>query len=302
MLQEPKRHSSDKILSSSEGFSSPLNVQYSRPTPPGAAAGVSPMKTAGQYYGSKLGWGSGVSTPPAQGCPYYPPTLYQPHLLYQSPVHPHYSSGALPQAVVQGFQSFTLDDPNAQYLPIASSQYVQSAGYYPMYMGYSQPAYASYIAPQAAVASTLQPGGVKHQQPPLRRMSSGRRKTLTKPSQFRPQAATYMTSESEGRVGDGGNEAWVLSIISDFEASNHDTSCLVGKLGALAVTQTGSRFLQKQLATSNPDFVPFVLQEVGTELKCRSNISCPSSWSTTMPTTSVSSSSPPAPLHSALLF
>ncbi len=228
------------------------------------------MRTAGQYYGSKLGWSSGVSTPPAQGYHNYHPALYQPHPVYQSPGHPHYSSGALPQVVMQGFQTLALDDHNVQYVPMMSSQYVQSQGYYPMYMGYSQPTFTSYMVPQSGTPPLMQPGavplmqsgGTPQKQPPLRRMSSGRRKTQMKPSQFRPQASTYMASEPESLPGETSNESWVLSIISEFEANNNDTSRLVGKLADLAVTQTGSRFLQKQLTTSNPEFVPFVLHEV----------------------------------------
>ena len=58
------------------------------------------------------------------------------------------------------------------------------------------------------------------------------------------------------------NEEYILSIIKQYEESNYDHQVLTNKLFDLAITQTGSRFLQKQLTKANPLLIQFILQEV----------------------------------------
>ena len=58
------------------------------------------------------------------------------------------------------------------------------------------------------------------------------------------------------------NEEYIQSVIKDYEEKKCDNIILKGKMYELAVTQTGSRFLQKMITKANPPFVQFVLEEV----------------------------------------
>ena len=128
-----------------------------------------------------------------------------------------------------------LEDPNSQITSMAPQQYV--TGYYPMYMNYPQmPANLPQIGRQP--------------QPRISKWSP------RKPSTFRPQG------DSEQNEHNAVNEQDILFLIKEYEDKNNNFNVLVGRIVGLAVTQTGSRFLQKQLTKSNPDFVTFVLKEV----------------------------------------
>ncbi len=243
LFQEPKRHSSEKIVRNRGGYS----MYYPQPEPedPFVAAPTS----ASQFYYSQLNsHPSGVSTPPPPGMPYYQPAPMQ---YQQQPTYGHYSTTTLPQTFVQGFQSLQLDD--SQYPPGNP----MPPPYYPaVYMGY--PGYPS--------AQPMMPPQV-----PQRYYQSGpaKRKLQTRPSQFRPPSSTFIGGGGEFDHGEHNaeNEEHIVAAIKEFEEHAGDTAALRGKVAELAVTQTGSRFLQKQLTKASPSFVTFVLQEVSMSQK-----------------------------------
>ncbi len=167
----------------------------------------------------------------------------------------HYSTNTLPQAMVQGMQGLSVNDP-AQFAPmVPATQYVQTpAGYYPVYMSYPQiPMYQSqpvmqYYQPSSQFAQTARPM---------------KRRPSAKPSQFKPQPTVEQTDHGEHKAE---NEDYILSVIKEFLDQESGLGALKGKVTGLALTQTGSRFLQKQLTKANPAFVSFVLQEVEKDL------------------------------------
>lgn len=53
-----------------------------------------------------------------------------------------------------------------------------------------------------------------------------------------------------------------ISVIQDYFVFGNDINVLKGKITSLALTQAGSRFLQKQLAKTNPALIYLVLQEI----------------------------------------
>jgi hypothetical protein len=93
--------------------------------------------------------------------------------------------------------------------------------------------------------------------PPGKLQPTLKRKSPAKPSQFRPQPSAHDYGEHNAE-----NEEDVIAVIKEFEEKNNDESVLVGRMSSLAQTQTGSRFLQKQLNKANPLFISFILQEV----------------------------------------
>lgn len=62
--------------------------------------------------------------------------------------------------------------------------------------------------------------------------------------------------------GEKRGEDGTVGTIEEYFKSRNNVGTLKGKVTALAVTQTGSRFLQKQLANSDLDFTSFILEEV----------------------------------------
>lgn len=240
IFQEPKRHFSEKVVRNRDE----QGTFYSAPTVESPHADV--PKSASQFYHSQLqSHPSGVSTPPPPGIPYYPMPQQ-----YQQPTYGHYSTNTLPQAFVQGFQSLQLEDPQ-QYPGMPP-------GYYPYYMGYQQPM-AGYMPGQPMMqvppqyyppAQPVSPGGSKKRRSPMR------------PSQFRPASGSFAARDYDHGEHNAANEESIVAIIKEFEDRGSDTTALKGKIPGLAVTQTGSRFLQKQLTKASPSFVSFVLQEV----------------------------------------
>ena len=64
-------------------------------------------------------------------------------------------------------------------------------------------------------------------------------------------------------------ESFIYNLIKDYEDSsgqNDKLSVLKGSIMKLALTQTGSRFLQKQLTKANTTLVEFLLEEIGCSL------------------------------------
>jgi hypothetical protein len=58
------------------------------------------------------------------------------------------------------------------------------------------------------------------------------------------------------------NEDYILALIHQFENSKHDYNILSDYIFNLAISQTGSRFLQKELTKANPPFIQFILKQV----------------------------------------
>lgn len=190
---------------------------------------------------------SGVSTPPLPGYPYF---YCQPQYQYQPEVRQHYSENCIPQQLFQNFQNMYIEDPNSQYSPITQQQYAPTpSAYYPVYMNCQQ------------IPSQLQPMG-RQFRPSSPQPTVPRRWSPRKPSTFRPQADFKLNSNLDYEDHNAENEQNILSLLKEFEEENEELSVLVGKIAGLAVSQTGSRFLQKQLTKANPDFISFVLNEV----------------------------------------
>lgn len=225
-FQEPKRHSSEKIVRNRE------EQQQQASTFGDEQDQMQSFPPSSHFFQPQVYHASGVSTPP-QGYPYY---IYQqqPYQYPQDERH-HSSENCIPRGLYQNFQNMYLEDPNSQITSMAPQQYV--TGYYPMYMNYPQmPANLPQIGRQP--------------QPRISKWSP------RKPSTFRPQG------DSEQNEHNAVNEQDILFLIKEYEDKNNNFNVLVGRIVGLAVTQTGSRFLQKQLTKSNPDFVTFVLKEV----------------------------------------
>ena len=62
-----------------------------------------------------------------------------------------------------------------------------------------------------------------------------------------------LKAEAKDRCGD---------IIRRYEESQGDVQVLAGQVLTLACEQSGSRFLQAEVAKGDPSFVSFILQEV----------------------------------------
>lgn len=258
-LQEPKRHNSEIILRDEKGEGSVGSADGNCQPPEHLAS----FKTASQYYQSHMPRVSGVSTPPPPGYQYgpytqpYAPAFPQPHMqdpnyAFDRPSFPHYSTNSLPQGFAQGYYGMPLGDTGPQYSPIPSMQYMgPSGGYYPMYSELTQ---HQNIAPYP-----IMPPGIPH---PSKVPQSAKKKSPMKPSQFKPQPSPFTPFTHDYGEHNAENEELVIAIIKEFEEKNGDEEALVGKIASLAVTQTGSRFLQKQLISATPDFVTFVLREV----------------------------------------
>jgi len=231
-----------------------------------------PIKSASQFYHSQMQYHpSGVSTPPPPGLQYYMPQPYP-------QAYAHYSTNTLPQAFVSNFQSLSLEDPNNQYMPMPA--------YYPSYvMGYPQmqayppqPVMNPYYAPPLQSQPQPQPQSLINNSP------NKKRKTPSKPSQFRPQPTSFIGHDHDHGEHNADNEDMIISLIREFEEHENNIEIIKGKVSGLALTQTGSRFLQKQLTKASPSFVSFILQEVLTfiEQQFRSKQVCLILWSIAM--------------------
>jgi len=88
------------------------------------------------------------------------------------------------------------------------------------------------------------------------------KKKSAKPSQFRPPPSKQTAFGAHNAE----NEKDIVAIINEYATKGNDLSNLKGKVIELVVTQTGSRFLQKQLTKSSPEFITFILQEIEKEL------------------------------------
>eukprot|EP00826_Nyctotherus_ovalis_P001198 TRINITY_DN10163_c0_g1_i16.p1 TRINITY_DN10163_c0_g1~~TRINITY_DN10163_c0_g1_i16.p1 ORF type:complete len:303 (+),score=48.27 TRINITY_DN10163_c0_g1_i16:235-1143(+) len=88
------------------------------------------------------------------------------------------------------------------------------------------------------------------------------KKRSAKPSQFRPNMSSFGLKGSTFGTHNAENEEEIIAIINEFEEKEGDLSVLRGKVAKLVLTQTGSRFLQKLLPRSTPEFISFILQEV----------------------------------------
>lgn len=239
MFQEPKRHSSEKIISSREEQQQ-YYPEITGENGPNFAPGL--LNPAAQFYHTQMvQHRSGVSTPPPPGMQYYNMAP-----MYPPPAYGHYSTNTLPQNFVQNFQALQIDDPN---------QYAQAPqGYYPYYMGFPQ--MTAYPAQPPMMPQYYTPSQ------PAATSPSKKKKSPTKPSQFRPQPSSFASQDHDHGEHNAENEEFIVEMIREFEDGGSDTSALKGKVSGLALTQTGSRFLQKQLTKASPSFVTFVLEEV----------------------------------------
>jgi len=141
--------------------------------------------------------------------------------------YPAYVHNALPQ-------SFPQND-------LTNSYAIQ--GYYPMYVNYQgYPPEAGYYTPPLHPVS----------------MSPTNGSTLFKSSKTRPHKSLFARKE---QTQPDQEEEKIVEIIEDFDKES-DIEALKGKITELAMTQTGSRFLQRQLTKLSPSFVTFILEEV----------------------------------------
>ena len=157
----------------------------------------------------------------------------------------NYSTSSLPQDFTNEFQNLSIEDQGA-------NQYQAVPGYYPVYMGYApQPIYA-------------QPAPGYYQMPPVPQPNPGtpKRKQPSRPSQFRPPSSSFLEKDHDHGEHNAENEEAIIATIKEFEEKSSDFSLLKGKVSELAMSQTGSRFLQKQLTKASPSFISFVLGEV----------------------------------------
>jgi len=228
LFAEPKRHASAKIIS----------------TDTSSEQNTSMPASSAQYYQSHLQiHRTGVSTPPPPGMQYYP---QQP---YPNPYNPygHYSSSALPQAYVQNFAGLTLEEQSATMNPYP----MIPNPYYPMYApGYPAPPMFAQPALQYYPQSQQQIGTPK------------KKKTMAQPSKFKPVSSNFIRHDTDYGEHAAENEESIISLIKEYESHEGEYGLIKGRVSELAVTQTGSRFLQKQLTKASPDFVSFVLNEV----------------------------------------
>lgn len=121
--------------------------------------------------------------------------------------------------------------PQLQYAP----------GYYSYYMNYPQ--MQGFPVPQMPKSMSPQ-------------LSSGKKKAPKRPSLFRPQNGMNAGEQKTE------NEESLQTPFEELEADVSDPTSLKGKIADMAITQTGSRFLQKQLTKAVPEFISFVLKEV----------------------------------------
>lgn len=151
-----------------------------------------------------------------------------------------------------GLQQYTEFPPYDLYSPYAVNGYAQgfshppypNSGYLPIYMNYQ-----GYQDPQGYYQPVKQTAGTP-------------KKKSAKPSQFRPHLSAFGSKEVTFGQHSADNEEDIVTLINEFEGKEHDLLVLKGKITELVLTQTGSRFLQKQLTKSSPEFITFILEEV----------------------------------------
>lgn len=155
-----------------------------------------------------------------------------------------------PPPGLQQYAEFPSYDP---YSPYGLNSYAQdfsqpppypNSGYVPIYVNYQ-----GYQDPQSYYQL-------------VKPTTSTPKKKSAKPSQFRPHLSAFGSKEVTFGQHNAENEEDIVTLINEFETKGHDLLVLKGKVTELALTQTGSRFLQKQLTRSSPEFITFILQEV----------------------------------------
>lgn len=173
---------------------------------------------------------TGVSTPPP-GLSYHDNAFQTGYSL----PYPPYGPSAVPQHL----------PPNDMASSYPFPEYSHRGGYYSVYMNYQgYPQETGYYTPPVQPVS-MSP--TNKNAPPL------------KPSKFRPNKSLF--AKREKRHPDNDEEERVVGIIEEFQKEN-DEEVMRERIAELAVTQTGSRFLQHHLDKARPSFVSFVLQEV----------------------------------------
>lgn len=166
---------------------------------------------------------TGVSTPPP-GLGYYDNNLPVSYNMYM----PYDPTNSIP--------SFPQIDPGSYIMQ----------GYYPMYVNYQPyPQSNGYYTPPTRPA----PG------------TPTKKKCSVRPSQFCPHKSSFSSKDHNYGEHTAENEELVIAAIKEFEKEGN-LNVLKGKIAELAATQTGSRFLQRQLTKASPSFVSFVLTEV----------------------------------------
>jgi len=261
-LREPKRIHSEKMLPrySSPDSSSPEILEKIQTN---TSLTENPLKSATEFYTSKIHKLSGTATPPPIGYQYTMPLteVQNYHGIQQNPSAPHYSTNTLPNFydnyLRQNFQHLQISNTNPSY---GQPNYYQTpASYFPVYYPQNMPPNMSQV-----VYQNTNPQNIYYQpnpyMPPNNNNPTLNKKKSLKHSQFRP-VETY-TPPIENEEHKAANEDHILSIIRDYLENNNELETLRGKVVALALTQTGSRFLQKQLMKSDPSFISFVLEEV----------------------------------------
>lgn len=217
--------------------------------PPGLSK---PLPPDTKRHSSQTNWGALNNPQNPQGISYKSNSAYyeMQHQNYSSyeaspqamPLPQNYASPQFPQ---QNMQYYQYEDLNNQFANTGPIQYAAiPVGYYPGYTSYSQPCYYPNQQPTNSLPSMKKPS------------STIKKKSPSKSSQFKPQS-NLNTAESEIFAGE---------VIKEFEENSSDFSILTGSIKIIAQTQTGSRFLQKQLSKGTPDFIEFVLKEIENSL------------------------------------
>eukprot|EP00826_Nyctotherus_ovalis_P024427 TRINITY_DN1889_c0_g1_i4.p1 TRINITY_DN1889_c0_g1~~TRINITY_DN1889_c0_g1_i4.p1 ORF type:complete len:339 (+),score=98.40 TRINITY_DN1889_c0_g1_i4:102-1118(+) len=173
---------------------------------------------------------TGVSTPP-------PGLSYHENAFQTSYSFPYslYGPSAIPQHLAQNDVAGSYPFP----------EYSHRGGYYSVYVSYQgYPQETGYYTPP------VQPVSIS---------PTNKNAPLLKPSKFRPNKSLF--AKREKKYADSGEEERIAGIIEEFQKEN-DEEALRERIAELAVTQTGSRFLQHHLNKARPSFVSFVLQEV----------------------------------------
>ena len=177
-------------------------------------------------------------------------------------MHPPYPFMARPttynRARLPPPPGFPISSPNTTYIPQNKEAFMRENQNLGMYKGAS---------PLPSNANTLQPriaGGSPHH------FQTGRGRgntnyTRIKSTNISTGALTPHPDSPD--IQDHGehnaeNEEYIQKIIKDYDDNQFELKMLSGKIPELCVTQTGSRFLQKQLTKANPDFIQFILDEV----------------------------------------
>lgn len=270
-LSEPKRHSSDKCARMNNHLEETEEAR-SEGKPAEWTGDPSLMPRKETHSGNAR---PGFSTPPPPGMvQYYPSAGKEYHNMNNeahrmglpSPeLHYHYSSNAVSNQYYP--YSAYPQYPPGYYPPMCYPNYPYADPYY--YANFPQFPYPQYQAPYSGMPPSLV-------RPNAHRSSSSssipvsqshllgtpHKKSLPRPSQFRPQPASFLSQVQDHGVHNAENEEFILGIIKEYEDSGCDCNIIKGKVRDLAITQTGSRFLQKMLGKASPSLVAFFLEDV----------------------------------------